>query len=90
MLVLSPGARRLSPSATHTHPDSTTSQCRALQTPKSPAISCELRSTSRQMRFESKVSSHQEPGATLSSAPFGQLYRPVFEPPSQSAKNPPV
>ena len=87
---LSPGAHRLSPSSPHARPDSTTTRLRALQTPKSRAISCELRLTSHQMRFESKVNGHQEAGATLSSAPFGQLYRPVFEPPSQSAKKPPV
>ena len=84
------GTCRIDPSAPRAPPDPTTTQPRALQTPESGAISCELRSTSRQMRFESKVNGHQEPGATLSSAPFGRLYRPVFEPPSQSAKKPPV
>ena len=68
----------------------TTTQPRPLKTTKSRAISCELRSTSCRTRFESKLAGHREAGATLSSAPLGQLYRPVFAPPSQSAENPPV
>ena len=83
---MSPGARRLNPSAPHTHPDPATTQPRALRPTESPAISCELRSTSRQMRFESKVGGHQEPGATLSSAPFGRLYRPVLALPRNAPK----
>ena len=78
---------RIEPSSPRAHPDSTTSQRRALQTPKSPAISCELRSTSCQMRFESKVNSHHEAGTTLSSAPFGRLYRPVLALPSLTPRN---
>ena len=78
MLVLSPGARRFDPRPPRAHPDPTTTQPRALQTPKSRAISCELRLTSRRMRFESKVNGHRKAGAILSSAPFGHLYRPVL------------
>ena len=59
MLFLSPGARRFDPRPPRAHPDPTTTQPRALQTPKSRAISCELRLTSRRMRFESKVNGHR-------------------------------
>ena len=80
------GVRRFDPSSPHARPDPTSTRPRALKHTKSPAISCELRSTSRQTMFESKVDGHREAGPTLSSAPFGQLYLPVLAPPCTAVK----
>ena len=85
--ILTHFACPIDPSSPRARPDPATTRPRALQTPKSPSISCELRSTSHQMRFESKVNGHREAGATLSSAPFGRLYRPVLALPSLTPRN---